>query len=43
VCHCSSQSPVNVHLLKNSQAGVALKSLGKKSWEIKGGGQEWLQ
>jgi len=27
---------------QNSQAGAALKSLGEKSWEIKGGGQEWL-
>jgi len=23
--------------------GAALKSLGEKSWEIKGSGQEWLQ
>ena len=36
--------PVYIHPLKNSQAvkkkSAALKSLGEKNYEIKGGGQE---
>ena len=40
-----SDSDDNKHPLKNSQAvkkNVALKSLGEKSCEIKGGGQEMV-
>jgi len=36
----------HIYLLKNTQAvkkWCGLKSLGEKSWEIKGSGQEWLQ
>jgi len=43
----SAQCIYTINLLKNSQAvkkwyGLK-KSLGEKSWEIKGSGQEWLQ
>jgi len=33
----------DINLVKKQPSWCGLKGLGEKSWEIKGGGQEWLQ